>query len=81
MVTGSGLSAPDASGPGGRGGGPVRDGGVDEWWAAGVGLFPKNHCTGSDLRRLSSSRKKTLVGVKVGVIRTPTPEKRLRESG
>ena len=34
LVTGSGWGAADASGPGGRGGGPGRDGGVDGWWAA-----------------------------------------------
>ena len=81
LVAGSGWSAADSSGPGGRGGGAGRDGGSYGWWAAGVGLFPKNPCTGSDLRHPSSSRKKTAVGVNVGVNRTPTPEKRLRESG
>ena len=42
--------------------------------------MPGTPCTATDLAHPSSSRKKTFVGVKVGVIHTPTPEKRLKKS-
>ena len=37
LVAGSGWSAADTSGPGGRGGGPRGDGGSHVWCSAGVG--------------------------------------------